>query len=276
VLKPLHYRGERRLLLVVREHPVEAHAERHQIDPHRRLALRPDPPGRPIVAAMPLRIGGRQGRLADTAQPVQCGNRDPALVAAECRLDCSQRLLAAHEMRRHPDRDIGGRIDIAERVVHGLGSLALGDELAELLAGDLARLPDQVAAADVGAEPRQAARLDLDQQNKTRLLFRRDPETGAAFQGRIGRLQILFRDDAEHVMGRVDALLHPGIDILAAFDLPFVDVRGVAERLQLLRDPERPVAIALRIADEEIVHARMIAAGKSGFKPRIGRGRLSS
>ena len=98
------------------------------------------------------------------------------------------------------------------------------------------------------------------------------PKTGPTFEGGIRRLQILFRDDAEHVMGRVDPRFHPAVDIFAAVDLPFVDVRGVAERLQLLRDPERPVAIALRIADEEIVHARMIAAGEGGFKPRIGRG----
>jgi hypothetical protein len=34
-------------------------------------------------------------------------------------------------------------------------------------------------------------------------------------------------------MGRVDASFHPGVDILAAADLPFVDVRGVAEFRQL-------------------------------------------
>jgi hypothetical protein len=44
------------------------------------------------------------------------------------------------------------------------------DEVAKLLAGNLARFADQVAAADVAAEPRQAARLDLDQENKARLL----------------------------------------------------------------------------------------------------------
>jgi hypothetical protein len=46
-------------------------------------------------------------------------------------------------------------------------------------------------------------------------------KTGAAFERRIGRLQILFQDDAENVMGRVDAALHPGVNVLAALDLPF-------------------------------------------------------
>ena len=46
------------------------------------------------------------------------------------------------------------------------------------------------------------------------------------------------------MIGGVVALLHPSVDVVAAFDLPFVHVRGVAERLQLLGDPERPVAVA--------------------------------
>jgi hypothetical protein len=59
------------------------------------------------LAAMPLGIGRREHGLADAAQPVQRGDRDAALVvAAEPRLDRGQRLLAAHEMRRHPDRDV--------------------------------------------------------------------------------------------------------------------------------------------------------------------------
>ena len=96
-------------------------------------------------------------------------------------------------------------------------------------------------------------------------LRRRLPERGVALQGRIGRLQVLVRHDAEHVVGGVVALLHPGIDVVAALDLPFVDVRGVAERLELLGDPERPVAVAARIADEDIGHAT---------HPRIGRAQV--
>jgi hypothetical protein len=52
------------------------------------------------------------------------------------------------------------------------------------------------------------------------------------------------------------ARFHPGIDVLAALDLPFMDVRRVAQRFELLGDPERPVPVAARIADEDIGHAR--------------------
>jgi hypothetical protein len=52
--------------------------------------------------------------------------------------------------------------------------------------------------------------------------------------------------------------------------------RGWLQFLPFRGERERPVAIALRTADEEIVHAGMIAAGEGGFKPRIGRGGLSS
>jgi hypothetical protein len=62
------------------------------------------------------------------------------------------------------------------------------------------------------------------------------------------------------MVGGVVASLHPGVDIVAGVDFPLMDVRAVAEILQLLGEPERPVAIALRIADEDVGHAGMIAA----------------
>ena len=107
VPQPLHHRGERRLLLLVGGDPPEPHAEPDEIGAHRGLGLRPDPPRRPVVAAMPLRVGGRQRGLADAAQPVQRRDGDAALVALERRLDRCQRVVAAQEMRRHPDRDVG-------------------------------------------------------------------------------------------------------------------------------------------------------------------------
>ena len=48
------------------------------------------------------------------------------------------------------------------------------------------------------------------------------------------------------MVGGVVAGLHPGIDVVAAGDLPVMDMRRVAERLELTGDPERPVAIAAR------------------------------
>ena len=93
-------------------------------------------------------------------------------------------------------------------------------------------------------ERRQPAGLHRHEQHEARPLRRRLPQRGVALQGRVGRLQVLVRDDAEHVVGGVVALLHPGVDVVAALDLPLVDVRRVAERLELLGDPERPVAVA--------------------------------
>ncbi len=104
------------------------------------------------------------------------------------------------------------------------------------------------------AERRQPAGLHRHEQHEARPLRRRLPQRGVALQGRVGRLQILVRHHAEHMVGGVVALLHPGVDVVAALDLPFVDVRRMPERLELLGDPERPVAVARRIADEDIRH----------------------
>jgi len=107
VPKSLHDRDERWLLLVVGFDPAEAHAERHQIGAHGRLGLRPNPPCRSIVAAVPLGIGGREHRLADAAQPVQSRDRRATLVPLQRPFDRGKRLLAAHEVGRNADRDVG-------------------------------------------------------------------------------------------------------------------------------------------------------------------------
>src|SRR5262249_42634115 len=60
--------------------------------------------------------------------------------------------------------------------------------------------------------------------------------------------------DAQGMIGGIVPLLHPGIDVVAALDLPFVDVRRVAESAGFVRDPERPVAIASRVTDEDVGH----------------------
>src|SRR5262244_798233 len=56
------------------------------------------------------------------------------------------------------------------------------------------------------------------------------------------------------MIGGIVPLLHPGIDVVAALDLPFVDVRRVAEGAEFVRDPERPVTIAARVTDENVGH----------------------
>ena len=64
------------------------------------------------------------------------------------------------------------------------------------------------------------------------------------------------RPNAEHAVGCVHALLHPGIDVVTRLYLRLIDVRRMTQRAQLLGGPERPIAIALRVADEYIRHAR--------------------
>jgi hypothetical protein len=96
----------------------------------------------------------------------------------------------------------------------------------------------------VVGERRQPARADRDQEHETGPFGGRLPERGIALKRGVGRLQVVIGDDAEHMIGGVVALLHPGVNIVPALYLPFVDVRRVAKRLQLLGDPERPVAVA--------------------------------
>src|SRR5262252_5616012 len=62
------------------------------------------------------------------------------------------------------------------------------------------------------------------------------------------------------MISRIVMLFHPGIDVIAALDLPIVDVRHVALGLQLLGDPKRPVAITARIAEEYVRHAHVLAS----------------
>src|SRR5579862_5818330 len=46
------------------------------------------------------------------------------------------------------------------------------------------------------------------------------PDRRVAFEGGVGRLQVLVGNNAEHMIGGVMALLHPAIDVAAALDLP--------------------------------------------------------
>ena len=183
-------------------------------------------------------------------------------------------------MLRHADRDVGDREHFAGKG-DASGRLALLHELAEADARRVLGHAEQLAAADVVAQRRQPARLHRHEQHEARPLRRRLPQRGVAFQRRIGRLQIFVRHDAEHVVGGVVALLHPGIDVVAALDLPFVHVRRVAERFQLLGDPVRPVAVAAGIADENIGHAclagsapPMMVAGAVARKGRVSKPRF--
>jgi hypothetical protein len=50
-------------------------------------------------------------------------------------------------------------------------------------------------------------------------------------------------------------------------------MRRMAEILQLRGKPKGPVAIAVRLADEDIGHSSMITTRKREFKPGFDRGR---
>ena len=101
-----HHRGEGRLFNVISSDPTQPYTKRNEIGAHGWFRLRPDPPSRPVVAAVTLGIGSREGGLANTPQSVQSRDGDPAMVASERRLDRRQRVIAPHEMEGHADRDV--------------------------------------------------------------------------------------------------------------------------------------------------------------------------
>jgi hypothetical protein len=102
----LHHGGERGLLLILRANPAEPYAERHQIGAHGGVRLRPDPPSRPVIAAMFLGVGRRKRCLVNAAQPMHRRDGNAALGAGERCFDLYERVVAAKKMRRHADGDV--------------------------------------------------------------------------------------------------------------------------------------------------------------------------
>src|SRR5712671_1635556 len=68
-------------------------------------------------------------------------------------------------------------------------------------------------------------------------------------------------DNAQDVIRCMMPRFHPSRDVTPGRDFPFMDTWRVAESLEFVADPERPVAVATRVADENIGHAA---------KPRSG------
>jgi hypothetical protein len=54
--------------------------------------------------------------------------------------------------------------------------------------------------------------------------------------------------------GSPEPLFHPSHNVIAGRKFPFVDADHVAERYQFVPDPERPVAIPVCIAHENVGH----------------------
>jgi hypothetical protein len=74
----------------------------------------------------------------------------------------------------------------------------------------------------------------LTATNRNGPATRRLPQRRITLERREGGLEIFIGDDAKHVVGGIKALFHPAIDVAAALDLPFVDVRYVTERVSSL------------------------------------------
>jgi hypothetical protein len=212
---------------------------------------------------MALGISRRQRGLADAAQPMQRRDGDTAFVALERGLDICKRIVAPHEMGRHPNRDIGDGENRAGKR-DGAGRHRRRHKFTKTGTRSFLGNAEKLAAANVIAERRQIARVHDHRKSETRPLRRRLPLRGPAFDGRIGRLdivQIVVRHHAEHVIGGLMAPFHPGVNIVAGLDLPFVNVMRVAKGFQFLGDPECPGAVGLRIADKDVGHAH---------RPRVG------
>ena len=75
------------------------------------------------------------------------------------------------------------------------------------------------------------------------------PLCRAALPTRIGRFQVSFRDDAEHMVCGVVPLFHPSRDIAATRDFPLMNACFMTQSLELMPNPKSPVAVAARIAD---------------------------
>jgi len=75
------------------------------------------------------------------------------------------------------------------------------------------------------------------------------------------------------MIGGIVAALHPTIDVFLALDIPFMDMRFVAECPQLAGNPVRPLISTAHIINKVISHAslgREIHPGSSTIKCPIG------
>ena len=279
VPQPLHHHRKRRRLLVVGADPAEPHPERHQIGAHAGLGLRPDPPGRPVVAAIELRVGGRERGLADAAHAMQRRDGAEPRPSLACRGGVLSAAAMAASSASRPMKWVGTRIGMLETANTWPGKAALcgaarlAHEFLEARARRLLGHAVELAAADVIDQRRQPARLHHHEQHEAGAVLGRLPQRRVALQRRVGGLEVLVRHHAEHVIGGVVARLHPGVDVVAALDLPFVDVGRVGEGLELLADPLRPVAVAAGIGDEIVRHQPQSRAGplRTGRNPHDRR-----
>lgn len=209
--------------------PLEAHTKRHEIGAHGWFCVRLDPPCGAVATAMSFGIGGGKNRLSSAAQPMDHGDRDPALVALERFLNRRERFVAAEKMLWNPDRDVGDREHLAGKA-RLVWRLAPRHELAEAQARRTIGDAEKLATEKMVAERWQLAGFYNHEQNKAWPVAGCLPQCRMAFERRIRRLQIFVRDDAEHIVGGIEALFHPGVNVFAALDLPLMNVRRARSR----------------------------------------------
>ena len=111
---------------------------------------------------------------------------------------------------------------------------------------------EKVATFEGRQQSGRPAIFDEYRQGEVRPLAGGGPCRRLTFPTRIGRGEVGLAYDAKDMVSAVVTLLHPSGDVAAGGNLPFMDMRGMAELLQLLSDPERPVAVDPRIADEDV------------------------
>src|SRR5262245_28155924 len=156
-------------------------------------------------------------------------------------------------MRRHTDRDVRDRENLAGET-YGFRRGGRRHERPKAQVRRVLRQAEQFAASDVITKGWEVARLDDDEKNEARTLGRRPPKRGIALQRRIGGFHVFVRYYAQNMVGRAVTLLHPSVNVVAALDLPLVNMRGVAKRIQLLGDPKSPISIAASVAYENVGH----------------------
>ena len=247
--------------------PAQAVAERDEVGAEAVGGFGAEPPGGAVVVAMFGGVGGGEHGFADAAHAAQRGDGGAAVVALQGGLDGRHVVVAAHEDAGDGDGYVAFGGDVLAGEGDGERRGGRGHEGVEALAGGVLGQAVKFAALEVLNQRRQHAGRDHDIEHEAGTLFLdRAPFRGFAFQGGVAGLQIGVRHHAQHMVRAAVPGAHPAEDVLALADLPFMHVRGMAERCELVGDPVRPLAVGAGVADEDVGHGAVSdgVAGSDG------------
>jgi hypothetical protein len=118
----------------------------------------------------------------------------------------------------------------------------------------------KIASFDERQQRRRLAILDEHRQRKIWPFVLSRPLRGSTLPAGIIFCQVTGADDAKNEIRICKALVHPLRDIAAPGNLPFMNTRHMAELFQLLANPECPILVFARIADENVRHRLAPAA----------------